>query len=34
MRDTITVKGARENNHQKDDHEIPRGRLVVLTEQS
>jgi excinuclease ABC subunit A len=31
MRDTISVKGARENNLQNIDVEIPREKLVVLT---
>src|SRR6185436_17023259 len=31
MRDTITVKGARENNLRNVDVEIPREKLVVLT---
>ena len=31
MRDTITVKGARENNLRNVDVEIPRNALVVLT---
>ena len=31
MRETITVKGARENNLKNVDVEIPRGALVVLT---
>jgi excinuclease ABC subunit A len=31
MRDTITVKGARENNLKNVDVEIPREKLVVLT---
>ena len=31
MRDTITVKGARENNLRNVDVEIPRNKLVVVT---
>ena len=31
MRDTITIKGARENNLKNVDVEIPRGALVVFT---
>ena len=31
MRDTISVKGARENNLKNIDVEIPREKLVVLT---
>ena len=31
MRDTIAVKGARENNLKNIDVEIPREKLVVVT---
>jgi excinuclease UvrABC ATPase subunit len=31
MRDTITIKGARENNLRNIDLEIPRDQLIVVT---
>jgi len=31
VRDTITVKGAKENNLKNIDVEIPRDKLIVLT---
>ena len=31
MRDSISVKGARENNLKNIDVEIPRNKLVVMT---